>query len=62
MRKLYLAADVSLGVSLVSLGLGTYFFIRHNHTASEAKQTAFSPRLDVVAAPGGYLFVAGGRF
>ena len=62
MRRLYLAADVSLGVSLVSFGLGTYFFVRHNQAASPAKQNAFLRRLDVIAAPGGYLFVVGGRF
>lgn len=59
MRHLYLAADLSLGASLISLGLGTYFLVDHLRDHAEPRQAL---RLHVVATPGGYLLSAAGHF
>lgn len=59
MRTSYLAADVSLGVALVSLGLGTYFLV----DAQKAKtETQASVQLSGNAGPDGFRVGASGRF
>lgn len=61
MRHLYLAADVSLGVSIVSLGLGVYFFATQAHAAKPAA-AAGRVRWGVTAASSNCLLTAGSSF
>jgi hypothetical protein len=49
----WIAADVSLGVAVVSLGLATYFFVRKGESG---------PSVGVTAVPGGGGAWVGGRF
>ncbi len=62
MRQLYLAADISLGISLLSLGLGTYFFLTRPEQASEPAQASERVRLNAVATPGACFISASGHF
>lgn len=62
MRQLYLAADLSLGVSLLSLGFGTYFILTRPERASEPARESRALSWSVVAAKGAACITASGRF
>jgi hypothetical protein len=59
MRRRYLVADISLGVSLVSLGAAAYLVLS-SRTGPGARATA--TWLDARAAVGGAAVQVGGRF
>jgi len=56
----WVGADVSLGVSLVSLGLATYLFLRAQPAPAQAKAAAL--RLVVAPTPGGGVASVGTTF
>jgi hypothetical protein len=59
----WVGADVSLGVALGSLGLGTYLFLRTTRAPPTEPQTSVATlRLVVAPAPGGGFLRVGGAF
>jgi hypothetical protein len=69
MRTRYLAADISLGVSAISLGVGAFFLVdalshRKPSDAQATRAPAAKPSLDLYASPepGGFRLQAAGQF
>jgi hypothetical protein len=60
MRTKFVVSDVLLGVGLVSLGVGAYFFFAPSGDSSPANTSHAALRWDVVASPqGGQLQLLG---
>jgi hypothetical protein len=62
MRTRYVIADVSLGVSVVALGVGTYLWLAHTPSSTPAATTS-GWRLGIGSSPrGDFALTASGRF
>jgi hypothetical protein len=60
-RRLYLAADVSIGVGVAALGVATLLFVLPRH-AKESAETRTAYTLDVVPTPSGGFATISGKF